>query len=173
MRKATCKGTWCPLGMNVPQWCPASLISAGKHILHGPNKWGLVKPNLFIYLVGAVRETKQPVIQNIRQRTKILAAHCTKCCPWESKVLCHAVLARSLPTASTEINLHRGLKGSTLQEWQNRSWNCSAHPPLVSSWNMRVPDCMQEPSSSWIFLHNICQHTLTFSRLSMTWYIAL
>lgn len=118
--KAMCKGTWCPLELNAPQWCSAALISPGKHILHALNKWGLLKPDVFIHLVGAVKETKQPVILNTRKRTKIFAAHCTKCCPWESKAVCHAVLARSLPTARTEINRHRGLKGRTSQGLQNR-----------------------------------------------------
>lgn len=73
-----------------------------------------------VYL-GAVKETTEPVTQNIRQRTEIFVAHCTKCCPWESKVVCHTVLASSWLIARTEINLHHGLKGRTSQGLQNRS----------------------------------------------------
>lgn len=154
----------------------AALVFLGKLIFHGLYRWGLIKENVFIYPVGAVRETKKSAVQNTRQRTKIFAAHCTKCSPRESKVVCHAVLARSLPTARTEINLHHCLKGRNLQGFHNTSWNLSVtktHPPLLSRWSMQGPCCIQEPRLSWLYLHNICQHMLTFRHLSVTWIIVL
>lgn len=124
-----------------------------------------------IYLPGRCSQGDQAACNTEHQRTKIFAAHCTKWCPWESDGVCHAVLTRSLLIAGTQINLHCGLKGRNLQGLQNRSWHLAVtkmHPPLVSTGNTQGSDSLQEPSLSWIFLHNICQHTLTFSHLSVT-----
>lgn len=108
-----------------------------------------------IYLLSRCTQRDQAVCNTEHHREKKkTCVHRTECSPLESNIICHTMLSRK-----TEINLHR-LKG-----------RIKTHPPLLSRRSVQGPLCIPEPSSSWLFLHNICQNTLTFKHLSVTYTI--
>lgn len=121
--------------------------------LHVLFQWILFKENVFIYSVGALRDQAVCNTEHHREKKKT-CVHRTECSPLESNIICHTMLSRR-----TEINLHR-LKD-----------RIKTHPPLLSRRSVQGPLCIPEPSSSWLFLHNICQNTLTFKHLSVTYTI--